>query len=519
MTTDSFTPMKRISSLLLTTGAFVVVAGCNNDKLTSVNNNPNAPTSAPPTALFTNAVQSSVGNWLGSGYDLRDIGLIVQHFAENQYISNDRYGGVGPSSLQANWNNAYANDLEDYQQVVRAGMAGNVPGLWAPALIMQQWEFEFLTDNWGDIPYSQALEADSSSAILNPAYDTQQAVYTGIFANLAKAASALSGASDTLKTSDPIYAGAPAKWQKLANSLHARAAMRIVNVDAATAGKELSAAFGGPGGTFTSNADNAQLNWPGDNIFNNPWAVNFASRDDDRMSKTLIDTLNHYNDPRVKIYAMPAAATGTYAGQPNGLTNAQAVAYSDSSSRPGAIFYPGPVAYGTGNYGGNGGAQPSYVMTYAELSFIKAEAAERSLGGLTPAQAAGFYTAGVTASMQQWGVTDGAAISAYLAQPAVAYKGGTAGLKQIALQKWIALYSDAGQAWFEWRRTCVPNLTIARNPLLPYIPRRLVYPTSENGSNSPAVQAAVARLGGGVGDKNNALVWEDKTSSAPTCSQ
>ena len=88
---------------------------------------------------------------------------------------------------------------------------------------------------------------------------------------------------------------------------------------------------------------------------------------------------------------------------------------------------------------------------------IQAEAAERSLGGLTPSQAAGFYNAGITASMNQWGVTDAAAITAYLAQPAVAYKGGTAGLKQIALQKWIALYSDGGQAWFEWRRTCTPD--------------------------------------------------------------
>src|SRR6185437_554796 len=81
----------------------VAVAGCNNDKLTSINNNPNSPTSAPPTAVFTNAAQTSAGNWLGSGYDLRDIGLIVQHFAENQYIGNDQYQGVNSSSLNGNW--------------------------------------------------------------------------------------------------------------------------------------------------------------------------------------------------------------------------------------------------------------------------------------------------------------------------------------------------------------------------------------------------------------------------------
>lgn len=504
-----------MSALSVGAALATLVAGCDNSKLPTVNNNPNAPTSAPASAVFTNAVQSAVGNWLGSGYDLRDISLIVQHFAENQYIGNDQYKGVGPSALNGNWAGAYQNELEDFQIVARDGKAANDPAVYAPAVIMQQWDFGYLTDTWGDIPYSQALAGDSAKPVLKPAYDPQQQVYAGMMAKLTQSASDLSKASGaTLGAADPIYNGDPAKWQKFANSLHARYALRIANVDAATADKELKAAFSGPGGTFASNADNAQLDWPGDNIFNNPWAVNFASRDDDRMSKTLIDTLNHYNDPRVAIYAMPAAATGTYAGQPNGLTNATAVAYSDSASRPGAIFYPGPVAYGTGNYGGNGGAQPSYLMTFAELELIKAEAAERGLGGLTPGQAAGFYNAGITASMQQWGVTDQSKIAAYLAQPQVAYQGGVAGLKQIALQKWIALYSDGGQAWFEWRRTCVPNLTIAKVHLYPYIPRRIEYPTSETSANSENVQAAADRMGGNA---NNTPVWWDKTSASPTC--
>jgi len=491
----------------------VVVSGCDNNKLPTVNNNPNAPTTVPPTTLFTNGVQTAVGNWLGSGYDLRNIELIVQQLAENQYIGNDQYKGVGPGGANANWQNAYQNDLEDLQVVVRQGMAANDASLWAPALIMQQWEFGYLTDSWGDVPYSQALQGDSSVAVLAPAYDAQQQIYSGFFTNLANAATALASAtSSSLGAADPIYHGNKTEWIRFANSLRARDAMRIVNADAATANTQLTAAFAG--GVFTSNADNAQLDWPGDNIFNNPWAVNFSSRDDDRMSKTLIDTLNHYNDPRVAVYAMPAAATGQYAGQPNGLTNATAVAYSDSSSRPGAIFYPGPVAYGTGNYGGSGGSQPSYLMTFAEVSFIKAEAAERGLGGLTAAQAPGFYNQGITASMNQWGITSTATINAYLAQPQVVYQGGTAGLKQIALQKWIALFSDGGEAWFEWRRTCIPNLVPSQVAIFAYVPRRFEYPTSELSANDAQVQAAMTHMGG---DDNNTHMWWDKPSAAPTC--
>ncbi len=506
--------MRRIS-LAVAASAVVVAVGCNNDKITSVNNNPNNPTTAPIPAVFTNGTQSAVANWLGSGYDLRDISLIVQHLAENQYIGNDQYKGVSSTSQNTLFSSIYQNSLEDFQVVVRAGKAADDASTWAPASIMQQWEYGYLTDTWGDVPYSEALAVDSSVSITSPAYDPQQQIYTGMMAKLSEASTALNGVTtSSLGSADPIYGGDNAAWQKFANSLHARDALRIVNADPTTANNELKAAFTAPGGVFTSNADNAELVWPGDGVFNNPWATNFASRDDDRMSKTLIDTLNHYNDPRVSIYAMPAQATGLYAGQPNGLTNATAVAYSDTASRPGAIFYPGPVPYGAGSYGGSGNSYPSYLMTYAEVAFIQAEAAERGLGGLLPADAKKYYDAGITASMRQWGVTDSATIANYLQQPQVAYKAGVDGLKQIALQKWIAFYSDAGQAWAEWRRTCTPNLTIAINHLFPYIPRRIKYPTSELSANNDQVQIAATRMGG---DANDTHVWWDKTSAAPTC--
>ncbi|HEY4216260.1 MAG TPA: SusD/RagB family nutrient-binding outer membrane lipoprotein [Gemmatimonadaceae bacterium] len=494
------------------------LAGCDNNKLTSVNNNPNAPTDAPASAVFTNAVQAGVGNWLGSGYDLRDMELLVQHFAENQYISNDTYTtGVNHTGQSTPFQGAYVNDLEDFQVVIRKGMAATDPSVYAPAQIMQQWEFGYLTDTWGSIPYSQALAADSSAGIITPVYDSQQAVYTGMFATLTNAAKALAGTTGaTLGSADPLYNGSSAKWAKFANSLHARDAMRIVNIDATTANKELTAALTGPGGVFTSNADNATLNWPGGAVFANPWSLNFGNRDDDRMSKTFIDTLNNRNDPRTPIFAMPAQTTGTYLGQPNGLNNSTAIPYANGSSRPGAMFYPAAAQYCTpGQSCTSGATAPSFLMTFAEVSFIQAEAAARSMAGLTPAQAAGFYNAGITASMQQWGVTDAAKIAAYIAQPNVAYVGGTAGLKQIALQKWIALYTDGGQAWMEWRRTCVPNIQPGPKAVLSYIPRRVEYPTLEQTANAANETAAVAAMGGK--DDNLTPVWWDKTSAAPTC--
>src|SRR3954464_14955667 len=95
--------------------ALVAAAGCNNDSITDFNNNPNAPTSVPPSAVFTNAQQNAAANWLGSTYDLRDIELIVQHLAENQYIANDQYKGLTSTSFNTLFQSAYGVDLEDFQ--------------------------------------------------------------------------------------------------------------------------------------------------------------------------------------------------------------------------------------------------------------------------------------------------------------------------------------------------------------------------------------------------------------------
>jgi hypothetical protein len=495
------------------------IAACNSD-LTSLNRNPNNPEDVPAGPLFTNAVSTSVGRWLGTTYDLRQLEFVAQHLAEVQYPDEDRYARIRASDTQNSFTGAYSGSLEDFRRVAQKGAAAESPAVWAPAVIMQQWEFGYLTDSWGMVPYSQALAGDSTGGALLPAYDAQKDIYAGMFAALAKAANALKtpGAA-SLGSADPIYDGDPTAWQKFANSLRARDAIRISYVDPAKASAELSAAFAAPGGVFTSNADNAQLDWPGDGISNNPWSNNFQTRDDHRLSKTLYDVLAANKDPRLGVYAMPTvdfqngvAGAPEYAGQPNGLTAAEAGTYFTKTSRPGAIFYPGKTAYGT--FGGAGAKQPSYLMTFAELSFIQAEAAERSLGGLTPAQAAGFYNAGITASLKQWGITDPATIAAFLAQPGVVYQGGTAGLKQIATQKWVALFTDGGQAWFEWRRTCQPP-TIAAGPaaVYTYVPRRLFYPTVEHSVNGTNVNAAITAQGK---DNMATQVWWD-TKTAPTC--
>lgn len=494
---------------------------CNNDTITTLNKNPNSPEDVPPGPLFTEASRLSVSRWFG-GIDLRTYEWIVQQLSEVQYNDEDRYLRVHAADTEGSFNGAYSGELKDLTQIIAKGQATSDPGIYAPAVALRTLVFSFVTDSWGDIPYSQALKGDSVGSSLTPTYDKQQDIYTDFFAVLDKASKDLVGASNGLGAADPIFGGDPASWQKFINSLRLRLAIRVVNVDPTLASAQIAAARNAPGGLILTNADNAYFPWPGDGVYNNPWADNLGGRDDWRMSDRLVNIMNALSDPRLPIYAQPAASDGAYRGSPNGVLPAPPnMPDRATTSRPGIIFYKGATVYGP-TFGGAGASLPTPVLTAAEVNFILAEASERSLGGLTPATAAAYYDAGISASLNQWNdmaASSGQSISAadmtaYLASPGVVYSGGVAGQKQIAQQKYIALYMDGATAWFEWRRTCVPN-TIVPGPdaTLNYVPRRLEYPTTEATANGDALKAAIAAQGP---DNLGTKLWWD-TQTAPTC--
>jgi hypothetical protein len=521
----------RLASL----GAVVLLglSACNPDKLTQVNQDPNNPTSAPPQAVFTYAARVAMQRWFGrTPTNMVGPVLTAQHLAEVQYPDEDQYLRLDGTVTDASFIFTYAQELKNFQAVIDAGKADQQEMLWGPAQVMRSLIFGYLTDTWGDVPYSEALKGDATTAKLQPAYDAQKDIYTGLFADLGAAVSAMAGGASGVSklnpvgSADPVYTGNRLRWQRFANSLRARHAMRLANVDPATAQAQLNAAISAPGGLIASNTDNAQMNWPGDGVYDNPWAANNRSRDDHRLSDRLMNQMLPVNDPRVAVYAQPTlcyqnpTASGCpanppqYAGMPNALTASDAATYSLTSSRPGKVFYSTsrfcPAAAGCSPL--NGAKFPSFVLTYAEVSFILAEAAER---GWIAGSAAAFYQQGIRASMAQWGVTDATAINTFLARPEIAYTPGPAGLRQIALQKWIALFTDGVSAWSEWRRTCVPE-TIKPGPaaVIGTVPRRYQYSIRERSVNSANLDAAVTRQGADL--FTTRMYWDSKPTAAPT---
>lgn len=495
------------------------VGACDPDKLTNVNENPNNPTSAPPAAVFTYATRIAMQRWFGSNpTNMRGPVLTAQHLAQVQYPDEDSYARLDGTVTNGSFIFTYAQELKNFQAVIDAGKPDQQEMLWGPAQVMRSLIFGYVTDVWGDVPYSEALKGDASEATLQPAYDAQQDIYDGLFRDLAEAVTAMAAGPSAASVygpvgaADPLYSGNRLRWQRFGNSLRARHAMRLANVDPAKAQAELAAAIAAPGGLIASNADNAQMVWPGDGIYDNPWAVNNRTRDDHRLSDRLMGQMLPVNDPRVPVYAQPTLANPTvYAGMPNALTASDAGNYSLTSSRPGRVFYS-TTRFCAGCTGLTGARFPSFVLTYAEVSFILAEAAER---GWIAGSAAAYYDQGIRASMAQWGVTDAAAIATFLARPERVYVPGTEGLRRIALQKWIALYSDGVEAWAEWRRTCVPA-TVVPGPdaVINTVPRRYQYSIREQSVNSANMDAAVARQG--ADEFTTRMYWDSNPTAAPT---
>jgi len=492
-------------------GLAFAVGACNNDALTRVNQNPNAPSSVKATLLFPTAAVSSIRLARGT-LEITPSAFVhwPQYAAEYQYPEISYYQ-FRPTTADGWFNAYYTGPLQDLAQALRQTKAGNLANQVGPILVVRAFDVSTLTGFWGDIPFSQANQGDNK--IITPVYDKQQVVYDSLLKNLADANAMMSASAGAgFGSQDPVYGGDITHWKKFANSLRARLGLNLSKIDANRAKTEIAAAFAAGG--FASNDDNAQISWPGDGTNNNPWwdteQDGQGTRDDTRMSSTFIDTLKSLNDPRLKVFARPVAdsscnnagatvpqctvvAKGGYRGQPNGLDAGAAGDWGTKASQLGLQVFAAD--------------QPSYFMTFAEYSFILAEATERTwiTGGKTAAQ---YYYDGIGASLSQWGVSS-ADSTAYLAQASVIYVPGAVGLRQIGLQKWIALFTQGFEAWSEWRRTGYPNLTPVPNAKTPdkQIPRRIIYPQTEQSFNNANLQAAIAAQGGS--DALNKRLWID----------
>lgn len=463
-------------------------------KLDDINHDPTKPVTTQPQYLLINAEKSAMDAlFLGTTN-----GRIGTHFAQywsaNDKANDSRYL-LSDLNNQVIWNTLYATPLHSLDEIARLNRATPAPASpnqIAISHILKAWLFQVLADTYGNIPYSEALKGTEN---IRPKYDDAKTVYNSLLDTLKAQLSQIDPAQPGFPSGDNIFNGNVDAWKKLGYSLMLRLAIRMADADPARAKAIIEAYYKN---AMTGNADNAQFKYVA--AAPNKFPYNDSEREQVEffVSATLVNYMKSVNDPRLPVYARPPRDTSEITGMPYGTSE------SNPTRLPAGYYsYPGVKIYAA-----DAAAQ---LMTYPEVEFILAEAAAR---GWATGDAATHYENGVKASLEYWGITNADTVDMYLKK--VPYD--AADWKNvIGTQKWLALYPQGFQGWFErlrldFKKPGGDSLFItpvdgSLDPNVKFVPLRLTYPSREQTQNSANYKSAADAIGG---DTKATKLWWNK---------
>lgn len=478
--------MKKIAFILSVVFFFGVV-GCT-DQFEELNTDIKNPPSVTANSLFSNATRNLVDLMVVPNVNRNVFRLYSQYWAQTTYPDESQYNMVGRDIPGNMWNIYYRDVLKDYKEAASILNAANTSAQgfdevqWknqkAIITIMEAYTYTVLADIFGDVPFTQALDDTN----LLPAYDSARSVYDASIANIQAAITEMD-VNGSGFSQDIVYGGNVGDWQKFANSVLLKLAVRMASVDLE---KARSIAGNAYTGVFASSADNFSVAYEGATPNTNPIHQNLvlSGRNDYVPANTVVDVMNELEDPRRAIW-FDQGDFDNYLGGVYGSANA----YSGASHLSSVFRQPD---------------LEGVLMTYSEVAFLLAEATEWGLevGGT----AEGFYNTGVKESIRYWGGTQLEA-DAYLAQPSVAYATAEGDWKaKIGKQKWISLFNNGFEGWSTWRLYDMDYFNVPEGMTQGDIPRRLIYPADEPTLNGANYSAAAANYNGDVASAK--IFWD-----------
>lgn len=511
--------------------ALLSLVSCQED-LMQMNENPNGanPATANPNLVLSTVLTEAGKTVVNLGYG--DIAGVMQH------TQKDGWSG-GHNLYDWNRNNSWAGYygiLRNNQYVYERAVELDQELQQGVSLVIKSMMFGLITDLWGDAPYSMALKgAEASPEATFPVFDTQENIYRGILDDLELANQLLSKPraeyNSTIQGTDVFYNGDPAKWRKLANSLKVRYLMRVSDKlpDFAKQGIEAIIANPTQFPIITSPADDASMGYAG--ISNeSSWPANTrfdASQSNYRrikMCETLVEALRERSDPRITVWAnrvqIPLVVDGSLPAGTDRIENNRRllspdvladreIDINDISQNPDYVglppAIPGPQVYNMSPDANQAAFNPhvswvndiyreasgpllrARIFSASEMNFILAEAALK--GWAVGNTAENYYNAAIQASFTTWGL--GSQFAAYIAQENVKFDGT---VKQIIEQKWMASWTAAAEAWFDYRRTGFPELEAGPFAIRNVLPVRFYYMIDERNLNAANTEAAMSRL-------------------------
>ena len=485
--------MKRIIFIL--TVLLSVLAGCT-DKFEDFNTDKKHPERVPGESLFSNAQKELADYTSNTNVNINIYKLMAQYWTETTYIDEANYGLVTRNISGNVFFRMYLRVLKDLDEASKIIVEDEY--LLAPEVLAQQnrlliieilnvYVYAHLVDVFGAVPYTDALDFDN----VYPKYDNGADIYNDLFSRLDAALNKLDVSGGSFDSADLYYGGDVAAWVKFGNALKVRMAITIADADNAKAKSVIEAAYSN---AFGSNDDDCLMKYlSASPNYNQLYADLIATgRHDFVPANTIVDAMVELSDPRLDAYFRDQLDTSTVEGVEKmawvGGTYGFPNSYSQCSHINATIEEPD---------------FPGIMMTYAELCFYLAEAAERgyNVGGT----AAEWYNKGIEASFDFWGVSGA---SAYIAKADVAYATAEGNWKQkIGTQSWIANYTRGYEGYNNWRRLDFPIFNLPEQAVdYSDIPVRFTFPINEQTLNADNYAAASTAIGGD--DVKTKIFWD-----------
>jgi len=451
---------KRYAALAV--GFLTLTNGCS-DYL-DVNTNPNAPQD-----VSANLYLPAMLHWFVTSpqFDGRHVGHYTQEWLSTSTAVSPRttWGRMGYDPASDNgaqqWRDVYWSLGQNLVDMTNKATAEERWDLLGVGLILKAWGWQALTDLHGEIVIQEAIDPSKTAFT----YDTQEFAYQEVQRLLDSAIVLLQrsdGAVDPayLGKGDRIYNGDRSKWLKLAHGMLALNLNHYSNkaaYDPARVIAEVNSSFVGVG-------DEPLLAYPGtspDNADRNFWGPTRSNITLYRQTQFVVNLMNGNQfggvvDPRMTRMLSPSP-DGLYRGLD---VNTTGFGTLTTTQQPNNFFgYAGSAGPGLSSRYLFSDKSKIPFMTYAQLQFVKAEAALR-MGDQATALAA--YTTAISSHIDWVNARNlddnqtptqisAAEKAAFLASPAIVPPVLT--LSHIMSQKYIAQWAwGHNEMWMDMRR-------------------------------------------------------------------
>jgi hypothetical protein len=524
--------MKNTAKVLVALAVVAFTTSC--DSLLDVNENPNSLTlnAVSPSAVLAQAQKvtgdtygltlNTYGSWTGGYWG--KTGTVNGYNEERTYTYSSTY-------QQGLWGAVYDN-LKDYDNIEKNGAAQGLVYLSAIGKIMKVFNFQLLVDQYGDIPYSQALSADAASPIIAPQYDPADVIYKDLVVKLDEAVASIGAGAGTpvVGSEDIMFGGNMTNWVRFANTLKLRILLRqafVPSLDGYVR-SEMAKLQTAPNGFITTDVQvqpgylqTAGKQNPFWNTYRaNPAGARIAQSNYQAGTQYVIDQYVLNNDPRVSqlyVLATAGAFSGTYKGvvlgDPNPLPGSTQISrWKDYGGILKGFDAPTPLLLAAESYflqaeakssgylaGGdaaaktdfNNGIRTSFVYFYAPAPSQASTA--NNVSANVVADYNRYLTANPTNGLVSWDAATTTVGVAAGGSPRAVSK-----LEKIIYQKYLAMNSVTGiEAWNEYRRTALPKFpaSLQSSSTRPdRLPLRLLYPQSEISTNAANIPGSISQF-------------------------